>query len=238
MKIALLAACIALLPIGHASADEPATELASPLRAQRAGPPPAHPSDFHLDLGATTLLPLVLGGSIALEVPGHIVIHTAGGVISSAYVDTINSVGVGWGVYDQSSAQLVSSLLNDATFLELGIGIRPAGTPGIELTVSYVLLWSQRMLDMSQLGGVGHYGLDLTIDAIHGELAWQSEPIDHVYFRIALGWAQSFNHGVSLAGSGDAATQAAMHASADALNALVGRYAFGPTLGATMGARF
>jgi hypothetical protein len=92
---------------------------------------------------------------------------------------------------------------------------------------------------MTQLGAAGQIaGLDVTVDAIHGEVAWQSEPIDHVYFRVAIGWAHGFDHHVSIASSGDAATQRVMHDAADALAVAVGRYAFGPTLGVALGARF
>lgn len=229
----ILATCLACSPAVHA--QDRAAVLARPER-----PATAHPaSQFALDVSATTTLPLVVGGTIGLEVPGHLVFRVGAGIVPSAYVDALNSVAVGYGAYDAGDAQVASLLLNDATFLEFGLGFRPAGTPGIELAVSYAVLWSHRRIDMEQVGGAPHdAGLDVTVDAIHAELAWQSEPVEHVYFRIALGWAHAFDHHVSLASSGDDRTQAAMRSSADALTETVGRYAFGPTLSASLGARF
>lgn len=194
--------------------------------------------DFALDVDAAATLPLVVGGTVALEVPGHVVFRVGAGIVPSAFVDAINEVGVGWGAYDAHSAQVASALLDDATFLEFGLALRPAGTPGIELAASYALLWSHRTLPMPLFGAPpSDAGLDLTIDAIHGELAWQNEPVDHVYFRIAIGWAHCFAHGVTIAGEGDAATQATFHVLADALADAIGRYAFGPTLAASLGFR-
>jgi hypothetical protein len=227
----VLALCLASPSIALAQTNERANDLAAPTV-------PA-PSEFSLDISAMTLLPLVIGGMVGFEVPGHVVMRVGAGFVSSAYVDALNSVAMDQGAYDGGSAQLASLLLNDATVLELGLGVRPWGTPGIELDVSYALLWSHRRIDMAQLGGsLGDAGLDLTIDAVHAELAWQTEPADFVYFRVAVGWAQAFDHHVSVAGAGDAATQTEMHTSADALASAVGRHAFGPTLGASLGVRF
>jgi hypothetical protein len=229
LVLALLLASTSL-----ARAQDRAADLAPPTAAQPTGRP-----GFALDISASTMLPLVVGGTVGFEVPGHVVFRVGAGIVPSAYVDAINAVGTGAGAYDDGAGQLLSLLLDDATFLEVGLGWRPFGTPGIELAVSYAMLWSHRRIDMSQLGGLGHdAGLDLTIDAVHAELAWQTEPVDHVYFRIALGWAQAFDHHVAIAGQGDEAQQAAFHATADALAATVGQYAFGPTLDASLGVRF
>lgn len=231
MVTLLLALVLTCIPTLAASAQERAADLAAPT---------AHaPSGFALDISASTTLPLVVGGTVAFEVPGHVIFRVGAGVIPSGFVDAVNSVGTGWGAYDASSGQLASLLLNDATLLEFGVGIRPWGTPGIELAVSYAMLWTHRRIDMAQLGGSFHdAGLDMTIDAVHAELAWQTEPAEHVYFRLALGWAHAFDHHVALAGAGDAAQQAAFHTTADALAVEVGRYAFGPTLGVSLGVRF
>ncbi len=226
-----LALCLPFGSIASAQTQERANDLAAPTARPR--------SEFALDISAMTILPLVIGGMVGFEVPGHVVIRVGGGFVPSAYLDALNSVAMDQGAYDGGSAQLASLLLSDATVLELGLGVRPWGTPGIELDVSYALLWSHRRIDTAQLGGShGDAGLDLTIDAIHAELAWQTEPADFVYFRVAAGWAQAFDHHASLAGAGDAARQTEMHSSADAVAAAVGSHAFGPTLGASLGVRF
>lgn len=243
----IAALLVVLLSSAPCGAQERAAELTSPLRrsgsarqVEARGEAGAAPraGGFALDLSVATTLPLVVGGTMGLEVPGHVVVRVGGGCVPGAYVDAINAVGVGWGAYDARSGQLASALLASAMWLELGLGLRPAGTPGIELSVSYVLLWSQGHVDPSAFGAsTRQAGLDLTIDAVHGELAWQSEPVEHVYFRIAIGWAQAFDRHVALAAAGDTGEQAALRSAGDALSQTVARYAFGPTLGASLGMR-
>jgi hypothetical protein len=247
-RFALALALSALCAVPAAArADDPATgahALGTPRPTAAAATEHAHalhhdPAQFALDLSAMTVLPLVVGGNLGLEVPGHIVVRVGAGMVPSAYLDAINQIGTGWGAYDTQSARMFSSVLTDALWLEFGLGIRPAGTPGIELDVSYAMLWAHRGLDMTQLGMAGEAGMDMTIDAIHGEVAWQNEIIDHVYFRIALGWAHAFDHHVTFSGNHpDDATRAQLETAASALSATIGRYAFGPTLGSSLGVRF
>ncbi len=239
-SVALVAIGASLFAASVARADEPETGRALAAPAASAGASAGGP-EFSLDLDAMTLLPLVVGAVGGFEVPGHVVIRVGGGVVPAAYVDAINDVCTGWGVYDEGTAQVASLLLNDAVLFEVGLGLRPAGSPGIELDVSYAMLWTHRALDMAQLSGSaalgGPAGLDVVIDAIHGELAWQGEPIEHVYFRIAIGWAHAFDRHVTIGGAGDEATQRAMGEVASGLADSLSRHAFGPTVGAALGFR-
>lgn len=241
-SLALVAIGTSLAGTSIARADDPedAHTLASPTTSTSDAHHEAR-SEFSLDLDAMTLLPLVVGAVGGFEVPGHIVFRVGGGVVPAAYVDAINDVCTGYAVYDEGSAQMASLLLNDAVLFEAGLGLRPAGTPGIELDVSYAMLWTHRSLDMAQLAGSsglgGPAGLDVVIDAIHGELAWQGEPIEHVYFRVAVGWAHAFDRHVTVGGAGDEATQRAMSEVASGLADAISRHAFGPTLGAALGFR-
>lgn len=237
LVVALLGAGIVTTPCASsAQARSGAAELSSPVRSV------GHdPSQFALDITVLTVLPLAAGGAVTLEVPGHVVIRFAAGAIPDAYVDAINDVGTGWGVWGNDDAAVVSALLAGATYMELALGIRPAGTPGIEISFGYLMLWSHHPVGMSVVGAPGDraLGLDLTIDALHGEVAWQTELVDHVYFRLALGWAHAVAHRVSLATDAtDDATRRSLSQAETALTEAVGRYAFGPTLGAALGARF
>lgn len=218
-----------------AVAEERAEDLASPVLPASAG--------FALDVSAAALLPLSLGVRIALEVPGHVLFHVSAGVVPSSFVDAVGNVGAGGGAWSQHDAQVASTLLSNATWLEVGLGIRPFGTPGIELDLGYAILWSHRIVTANGVGMTAQVddaiGMDLVIDAIHAEVAVQTELTDHVFFRLALGWAHAIAHGVSLvSASTDASARAAMEQAESALAAEVGRRAFGPTVGASLGARF
>jgi hypothetical protein len=199
------------------------------------------PSQFALDITVVTTLPIVVGGAVALEVPGHVVLRFVGGAVPNAYVDAINDVATSWGAYGDDDAAIASTLLAGATFLEFALGIRPAGTPGIELSLGYAMLWSHHTAGMSLVGGSGDrvLGLDMSIDALHGEIAWQTELVDHFYFRLAIGWAHAIAHRVSITTEApDEAMRATLSQAESALADAVGRHAFGPTLTGALGARF
>ena len=215
---------------------------ASPVASPSVAPAVGHDSaEFALDVTAFTTLPLAVGGAVALEVPGHLVLRVSAGAIPNAYIDAINDVGTGWGAWDQNAASVASTLLVGATYLEFAVGLRPAGTPGIELSIGYAMLWSHRTAGMNLVGAPGDrtLGLDLSIDAVHAELAWQTELIDHVYFRLALGWAHAVAQHLTLrTDATDDATRAALAQGQAALAQTVAQHSFGPTLGAALGARF
>jgi hypothetical protein len=236
LALALLICSMAIPGAAGAQTRDRGARLASPRR-----PLDHDPSQFALDLMAGTTLPIAVGGSAALEVPGHVVIRVSAGAVPSAYVDAINDVGTGAGAWQEDDALVASTLLSGATFLELGLGIRPWGTPGLGLSLGYALLWSHRPVGMGLVGASGDrlLGLDLSIHAVHAEVAWQTELVDHLYLRVALGWAHAFSQRVSLTTSmPDEAMTAMLSEAESALAATVGRYAFGPTLAIALGARF
>jgi hypothetical protein len=235
--VAGLSAALALGSSG-ASADEPsgARSLATP----RPEPTVRGDSGFALDVTVGLTLPLVASARVALEVPGHVVIHCAAGLVPTFLVDAINDVGTGWGAWNDGTAGIVSSLLADATWLQVGLGLRPAGSPGIEVSVAYVLLWTHRGVSGRAFGGPDampeRLGLDFAVQAIHGELAWQAHVLGPLYFRIGLGWVHALGWSVSLAtGSRDPSVQEAADAVAAALAEEAGQRAFGPTVSLSLG---
>ncbi len=231
-----LAISLAVPVVASAQTPDGAHDLSSPIR------PCAHDSaEFALDATLVTALPIVVGGALALEVPEHVVVRVSAGAVPNAYVDAVGDIGTDLGAWNVGDANDATTLLAGATFLEFGLGIRPAGTPGIELYVGYAMLWSHRLAGMGLIGGSGEgvLGLDLNIDAVHAEIAWQTELLDHVYFRLALGWAHAFAHRVSLSTAApDEATRASLARAQASLSETVGRSAFGPTLGAALGVRY
>jgi hypothetical protein len=246
---------------GLARADAPDVEagaraLASPFApgaptaradeaARTCGEEPAQP-EFALDVSAIAMLPLTVGGRIAMEVPGHFVLYVNAGLLPVAIIDGINDVGTGWGLWSQTDAQIARTMLGDATWFEVGLGLRPSGTPGIEISAGYALLWTHRLSTLgamapgaSALVGPSDsdvIGIDVTIDTIHAELAWQTEIFDGVSFRAALGWIHAFRHSVAIVTeSRDELVVTAMQALGAALEREIGSRAFGPTLSFSLG---
>lgn len=220
-----------------------ADELAPPFArtAERESPRELPADEFSMDVLLETTLPLTLGGRIVLEAPGHVLFHVAAGVVATPLIDAINDVGTGWGAWTPTDARVCRALLGDATWFEAGVGIRPAATPGIELSVGYLLLWSHRVLDAQELGidiAPAAVALDVTVDALHVELAWQTVVGDFVSFRVALGWAHALAHRVAIVGEDDAPqVRRAVGVTQLQLAEEVGRRAFGPTLSVALGIR-
>jgi hypothetical protein len=192
------------------------------------------------------MLPLTVGARIAMEVPGHFVLYANVGLLPVAIVDGINDVGTGWGIWSQTDAQIARTMLGDATWFEVGLGLRPSGTPGIEISAGYALLWTHRLSTLGAMAPSASalvsptdgdaIAIDVIIDTIHAELAWQTEIFDGVAFRAALGWIHAFRHSVSIVPeSRDALVVTAMRALGSALEREVGIRAFGPTLSFALG---
>ena len=241
---------------GEAGGEDGARALASPFApdaprhedredARTCGEEPTQP-EFALDVSAIAMLPLTVGGRIAMEVPGHVVLYVNAGLLPVAIVDGINDVGTGWGIWSQTDAQIARTMLGDATWFEVGLGLRPSGTPGLEISAGYALLWTHRLSTLGAMtpGAAALVGpsdsdviaMDVTIDTIHAELAWQTEIFDGVSFRAALGWIHAFRHAVSIVPeSHDPIVVTAMEALGAALDHEVGSRAFGPTLSFALG---
>ena len=237
-----LTTMLVLLAPSRMHADTGARSLGDPVQPR--GATASH--DFALDLLADATLPLSLGARVALEVPGHFLFYVTAGAVAAPFVDAILDVGTGWGAFSDRDAQVCRTLLGGATLFEAGLGLRPAGTPGIEISVGYVLLWSHRTVSPEELGlptlasttSVPALGLDLAIDAIHVELAWQTQLLDIVTLRISAGWLHAFEHQVSLVAEQPSPDVAATLDTMEARLALeVGRRAFGPTVGLALGFR-
>lgn len=241
--VSLAAVTLAVAAPGFA---QRARDLAAPRLAEVA--PRDHDRDFGLDIAADILLPLAVGGRVTLQVPGGILIHVVAGLVPTFMTDAVNDVGTGWGAWNADDARVARTLLDNATVLEFGVGIRPAGTPGLELSVGYLLVWSHVMTSpgalwggtnpLDESGGRGRLGIDLTIDAIHAELAWQTVLLDHLCLRVSVGWVHGFRETLSLTTDGRSASQTEVRESVErSLEQEVSRRAFGPSVGVALGVR-
>ncbi len=228
----------ALLALAVLTLASPATAQETPAGARALSAPraPSSPA-FALDLTLDLVLPLVLAGRVALQVPGGVVIYVAGGGLPATLVDAVNDVGTGWGAWTASDAAMARELLAGATWLECGLGLRPAGTPGIELSVGYVLLWSHRTIEGGMLStDAGLAGLDVAVQAVHAELGWQTT-LGPFVLRIAAGWVHGAATNVSLVQADTSSGAGDLEPLEQALDEEVARRAFGPTLTMALGVR-
>ncbi|MBX7191899.1 MAG: hypothetical protein K1X94_07565 [Sandaracinaceae bacterium] len=228
-------------PFGPDAATDDTHEV-----ARTCGEEPDAP-EFALDVMADATLPIAVGGRIALEVPGHFVVYVNVGLVPVAFVDGVNDIGTGWGFWTENDAQIARTMVGDATWLEAGLGIRPAGTPGIEITAGYTLLWTHRLTTLDGFSpgtaalvgtstGGDALGIDVSVNAIHAELAWQTLLFDHVSFRAAIGWVHAFSHDVTIVtDSHDELVTTAIGELSRVLEDELGRRAFGPTLSFGLG---
>lgn len=253
--IALLA--LSVTPVlGMASAaraDDAGRRLASPFRPADAHTPELvdHPATgttptpppspggpgVMLDLSATTLIPLAVGGAMQLEFWEGLFVRLSGSVIIPAYVDGINDVGQSYGIWDETTASAISELLVDAIVLEGGLGIRPLNGP-LELSVSYFLLWSEgpgpaalAMQDQT---------LSLSVYAVHGELAIRMPLGDAIVMRIGVGWLHSVGRDVTIrAAPGESEEARLIRTTAETMvGSWISQYGMGPTLTAGLGIHF
>jgi hypothetical protein len=247
---------LTLTTAAHARADEGSggRALASPVVPEAPRRPERAPScsasssqpEFALDVSAIAMLPLTAGARIAMEVPGHFVLHVSAGLLPVALMDGINDVGTGWSLWNETDAQVARTMLGDATWFEVGLGIRPWGTPGLEISAGYSLLWTHRPSTLETMApsaialagpaDASEVGIDVTIDAIHAELAWQTELLDGVSLRVALGWIHAFRHSVQIVSeSRDERVISALRERSASLERELGSRAFGPTLSFALG---
>lgn len=228
-------------------ADEGAHGLASPRLAAghavagsdaaRGRDSAAPEPEWGLDLVATTLLPLTVGGMMIVEMPGGIQVRVGAGVVVPVFVDGINDVGAAWSLWDDQTSSALSELLVDALVLEAALGIRPGRGP-LELSVGYVLFWSE--CPAPRLASLEATALSVSAYAIHAELGVRAPVGDWVVFRVAVGWLHTLAQSV-VAGMRDpsAPESEAVQAFVEStIGGWVMAYGLGPTLSASIGIHF
>lgn len=246
MKRAVLALASILALTPSARAEGLGIDLASPARptANDESPPPeasahedAHGETPQLDLMVTTLVPLAVGGAMQLDLLAGLFLRVQGSVIVPAYVDAINDVGQGYGVWDAGTAAAIDDLLVDAVIIEAAAGVRPFDGP-LELSVAYFMLWREGTAPAMM--GLGQRPLSVTVYAVHPELAVRMPLGSWLVMRIAVGWVHAVATDArigALADDGDA-EQAARAAGEATIGTWLSSYGMGPTLSGSLGFHF
>ncbi len=185
--------------------------------------PATGPRAFQLDVGVSTEFPIAVGGFLAAELPGRLLLQVGAGVMPSVYSGAVNGFLSGVGAYDSTVAGFITSALSDSFVLRLSGGWRPFADHGLELLGGYTLVTlggattegdvvnavlaesgsSQRVT----AGSGATIPLSATLHNVHASIGWRwLMANDHLVVRASLSYLQCLaaNVGVSLPSVGQA----------------------------------
>jgi hypothetical protein len=93
--------------------------------------------DWHLDVGAQTEVPLLLGGFVRVEGPARLRLSLAVGAMPRPYLDLINNLAVKRTWYDEETAELVDASLKGSILFHPELGWRPLPNLGLNTAIGY-----------------------------------------------------------------------------------------------------
>src|SRR5688500_6877342 len=159
--------------------------------------PAAAQSPVHVEILAGTDAPLDVGAQARVVIVDRLLIGASAGV--GVYGDLFGAIAEP--LAGAEAATVMRELANGAFVGRLSLGFRPFGG-GLELVFGYTVI--QRSTDFA----AGTFGAqspavsaDLTLHALHGELAW-AIAIGDFMIRPAIGWTQAIGSDVALASDG------------------------------------
>lgn len=210
------------------------------------------------DLSFATEAPLMIGGQATLELPYRLLVQGEVGVVPAAYVNAIDGVLTGAGVYDATMSDLVRSTLQSSLVVRASAGLRPFSDHGFEIMGGYTMV--------SIHGGVSarqaietfspvttpiqipdtQIQLSTTVHSLHLSLGWRWVVADHLVVRASLAYLQSVGSSSSLAVPASLTTLPGVAARVDQVSQAVdttlsdgyAKYAKLPVMGLSLGYRF
>lgn len=146
----------------------------------------------------STSIPVSVGGSIGLDLPGRFRLQIEAGVMPSAYVDLVNELANVVGAYGPSQASLVRSTMADAAVVRIMAGWRPAKKAGLEFYAGYSGIFATRgRLDADQIQtitgrDIGNFGrsslgVQSSVHAVYLRAGWRILITDHLIVRLGIG---------------------------------------------------
>lgn len=184
-----------LLPIPRAAAEN--------LRVGSFAPsPPEEPDDLHLDVTFGTHFPVSIGADAQLELPFRLLVRAHLGWMPPRYLGVINAVATGFGWYDDLTADLIASAVDQAFVARAGLGFRPFVGAGFELAAGYTTIVGGGSVTTEEaveaatgrsFGGGSGEGVPLhtTLHAVHAELGWRWLIGDRWVIRAAMGYVHT-----------------------------------------------
>jgi hypothetical protein len=191
------------------------------------------------ELLAGTTLPLDVFLGARLVLAGRFFAETSMG--RSAYGGLAGSVALSLG--GEEVATLIEPAFSSAWVFRLGLGVRPFGQGGPELSAGYARVgsaatWSAA--DLSLPSSAGEVSAELTLHMLYVELGWAIDVYGPLFLRPAIGWSQVMSASVQLSSSANLSRQAAtaLITAETTAEAIIEQYGKTPTLSLAIGARF
>lgn len=201
--------------------------------------PDASPSFVTGEVLAGTTLPLDVSLGARLVLGGRFFVETSIG--RSAYGALAGSVALSLG--GEEVATLIEPAFSSAWVFRLGVGVRPFGQGGPELSVGYARMassatWSAA--DLSLPSSAGKLSAQISLHMIYVELGWSIDVYGPLFLRPAIGWSQVVGANVDLSSSANLSGQAAtaLVSAGTTAEAILEQYGRTPTLSLAIGARF
>lgn len=181
----------------QAVADAPPLPDAAPAPAAPASETP------RFELSATTILPLMVGGHLNLELPGGVFLRGRLGAMPKVYAKLIDGVLTSTGAYDDAFSSLVQRALDGSVVGGASLGLRPFRKHGLELSVGYTFISMGGEATFAEAVKAatgqplpamvpnGTLSLDSTLHNLHASIGWRITIEDRVVLRAALGYLQT-----------------------------------------------
>lgn len=229
---------------GHSLDAPPPTQAEQSLEETPANTPANEAREgaqslFTGEVLAGTTLPLDVSLGARLVLAGRFFAETSIG--RSAYGGLAGSVALSLG--GEEVATLIEPAFSGAWVFRLGLGVRPFGQGGPELSVGYARMgtsatWSAA--DLSLPSSAGELSAEISLHMIYVELGWSIDVYGPLFLRPAIGWSQVLNASVDLSSSANLSGQAAtaLVTAGTTAQATIEQYGKTPTLSLAIGARF
>lgn len=197
------------------------------------------PSVVSAEILAGTTLPLDVSIGARLVLAQRFFAETSVG--RTAYGSLAGSVALSLG--GEEVATLIEPAFSGAWVFRIGLGVRPFGQGGPELSVGYARLgtsatWSAA--DLSLPASAGELSADITLHMVYVELGWSIDVYGPLFLRPAIGWSQVLDANTQLSSSANLSAQAAaaMATAETTADGVIEDYGKTPTLSLAIGARF
>lgn len=207
-----------------------------------------------IDVGVGTVLPVYIGGQVVAELPHRVLVSGEVGWMPGPYVDLINATAKAFNAYDDVTADVIASAIQNSLVLRPSVGWRPFRKSGFEVMGGYTLVLlggsvsAVEAIEAATGQATGVQGgaqipMSSSIHAFHLTVGWSWVLDEHWVLRGTVGYLHIFASSTSLDVTSNRAqvqeAYDALEAALDAyLNDIFTSYVKTPTLGLTVNYRF
>jgi hypothetical protein len=214
--------------------------------------------DWHLRAEGQTDFPIDLGGRFTLEAPYRLRVGGSVGFLPGPYVDLINQIAIGFGGYDDATADLIRQSLTSSLVWRIHAGWRPFRDYGFYFELGYgqavlgggvagreLVLQVRGKKYAAQVRPDQTFSLKSTLHQLDAEVGWEWLVLEHFSFRVAIGLASTLGASTTMKSNLKAltvpeadATKKVTSETAAYLDSLYTSYFFVPSITAAIGYQF